>query len=95
MVRFLDQWKAAFYEAQLPKDQVTLRELLWTTDLHIYVLPPEYNIRYQKYVDLWGLTKGEAQPKILHMREFIDELKQQQEAQEKQQQGCSVDCKEN
>jgi len=74
VVSFLKRWQEAFHAASLPKDQVTLRELLWATDLRLYVLPPEYNIRYQKYVELWDA--GEAQPKILHMRKFIDELKQ-------------------
>ncbi|ELR23704.1 uncharacterized protein ACA1_073480 [Acanthamoeba castellanii str. Neff] len=75
VVAFLKRWQEVFHAAALPKDQVTLRELLWTTDLRVYVLPPEYNVRYQKYIDAWDA--GEAQPKILHMRKFVDEIKQQ------------------
>jgi hypothetical protein len=75
VVAFLKRWQEAFHAAALPKDQVTLRELLWTTDLRVYVLPPEYNVRYQKYIDAWDA--GEAQPKILHMRKFVDEIKQE------------------
>lgn len=73
VIKFLESWKTAFHEANLGKDQLTLRELLWESDLQIYVLPPEYNIRYEKYLDFW--TEEEAMPKILHMRKFIDELK--------------------
>jgi hypothetical protein len=73
VVAFLKRWQEAFHATALPKDQITLRELLWSTDLRVYVLPPEYNVRYQKYIELWDA--GEAQPKILHMRKFIDELK--------------------
>ncbi len=73
IVKFLEEWKAAFHEAKLGKDQLTLRELLWQSDLQIYVLPPEYNIRYSKYFDVWD--PEEAKPKILHMRKFIDELR--------------------
>lgn len=73
VVAFLKQWQEAFHAAALPKDQVTLRELLWATDLRVYVLPPEYNVRYDKYLKTWDA--GEAQAKILHMRKFIDEIK--------------------
>lgn len=75
VVAFLKRWQEAFHAAALPKDQVTLRELLWASagDLRMYVLPPEYNVRYDKYLHVWD--EGEARPKILHMRKFIDELR--------------------
>ena len=42
---FLRAWRAAFHAAGLRKDQVTLRELLWSSPLRIATLPPEYNVR--------------------------------------------------
>lgn len=63
--RLLTDWQAAYHENAFAKDQVTLRELLWISDLRIAILPPEYNIRYEKYLDVW--TETEARPHILHL----------------------------
>jgi hypothetical protein len=65
---FLNAWKNAYQTAGFAKDQVTLRELLWESNLQICTLPPEYNIRYRKYLWIW--RKNEAQPKILHFAAF-------------------------
>lgn len=69
---FLKDWKQAYHEAGFKWDQITLRELIWNSDLRVYVLPPEYNVRYAKYLDIWG--EDEATPKILHFAEFYDEI---------------------
>lgn len=69
VLRFLDAWRDAFHAAGFRKDQVTLRELLWQSDLRIATLPPEYNVRYLKYLWLW--RRDEAAPKILHLRRFV------------------------
>lgn len=66
--QFLHDWKQSYADAGFSKDQVTLRELLWRSDLRICTLPPEYNIRYRKY--LWVWRKTEAQAKILHYASF-------------------------
>lgn len=68
VVDLFRDWATSFREAGFGKDQVTLRELLWTRDLRLYFLPPEYNIRYRK--NLYLLSKREADPKILHMKRF-------------------------
>lgn len=68
VLKFLEDWSTAFHEAGFRKDQVTLRELLWLSDLRIATLPPEYNIRYMKYHYLWA--KSEATSKIFHLRRF-------------------------
>lgn len=65
---FLKDWKRAYHEAGFKWDQVTLRELIWNSDLRFYVLPPEYNVRYAKYLHVWN--DEEATPKILHFAEF-------------------------
>ena len=65
---FLHAWRDAFHASGFRKDQVTLRELLWLSDLRIATLPPEYNLRYPKY--LWVWRRDEARPKILHMSWF-------------------------
>jgi hypothetical protein len=66
-LKFMKDWSTAYHEAGFKWDQITLRELMWMSDLAIYALPPEYNIRYRKYLDVW--TEREAVPKILHLEE--------------------------
>jgi hypothetical protein len=70
VMNFLADWSKSYREAGFKKDQVTLRELLWRSDLRLYVLPPEYNLRYLRYVYFWGAE--EAQPIILHLRRYHD-----------------------
>lgn len=59
-------WSKYYPEAGFKMDQVTLRELLWNSDLHLYALPPEYNYRY--FHRLPFLNAGELDLKILHYR---------------------------
>ncbi len=65
MKELLEAWRQAYHSQPFEKDQVALRELLWASDLRVAVLPPEYNIRYRKY--LWVWNKREVQAKILHL----------------------------
>ena len=58
-------WRRWFYETNLSTDQNTLREIMWSSDLRIATLPPEYNVRFLKYMFLW--SRDEARPKILHL----------------------------
>lgn len=48
------------------RDQVPLRELLFESDLRVWVLPPEYNLMYVRHVDRWG--PYDAAPRILHLQ---------------------------
>ncbi|MCP9890283.1 hypothetical protein KBY57_04290 [Cyanobium sp. Aljojuca 7D2] len=64
----LKAWPHHYRQAGFRKDQVTLRELLWQSDLRIATLPPEYNIRYRKTLWLWRHSPEEARPRILHLR---------------------------
>jgi hypothetical protein len=70
VIYFLENWSRYFKEAGFKQDQVTLRELLWLSDLRIATLPPEYNVRFLKYHFLW--SKTEAQTRIFHLRMFHD-----------------------
>ena len=74
VMEFMKEWQDAFHESGFHKDQVTLRELLWDTDLRLHTLPPEYNVRYEKYLKVWDYK--EADPKILHFKRFKDEYEQ-------------------
>ena len=71
-LEFMRRWREAYHEAGFKWDQITLRELMWLSDLVIYVLPPEYNVRYEKYLNVW--TEREAVPKILHFAEYYETL---------------------
>lgn len=64
----LRNWSDSYKDAGFRKDQVTLRELLWKSDLHLATLPPEYNIRYPK--NLWLWRRREARPRICHFRRY-------------------------
>jgi hypothetical protein len=68
VLKLLRAWQRAYHEAGFKKDQVTLRELLWESDLRLHILPPEYNIRYEKYLSIW--KDKEAVPRILHFAHF-------------------------
>ena len=62
------KWKEWFYESKLMTDQNTLKEVMWDSDLRIATLPPEYNVRFIKFLLIW--SKYEARPKIFHMAYF-------------------------
>lgn len=62
---FMEEWSSQFREAGFEQDQMTFRELLWLSDLRITMLPPEYNVRYEKYHYFW--SKTEATTKIFHL----------------------------
>lgn len=62
------RWKEAYRAAGFRKDQVTMRELLWHAELRVATLPPEYNIRYPKYLWLW--SRREARPRICHFYRY-------------------------
>jgi hypothetical protein len=64
----LQDWSAKYKAAGFRKDQVTLRELLWASDLRLATLPPEYNIRYPK--NLWLWSRREARPRICHFQRY-------------------------
>lgn len=66
--QLLMDWGKSHHSSGLLKDQVTLRELLWLSDLRIATLPPEYNVRYKKYLMFW--KKSECNPKLLHFASY-------------------------
>lgn len=72
VLNFLQKWSDAFHSAGFEQDQVALRELLWLSELRLTVLPPEYNVRYEKY--RWFWSKTEAVPKIFHLQKYHDNM---------------------
>ena len=68
VLAMMRKWGEAYTEAKHRHDQPTFRELLWTSDLKVATLPPEYNVRYLKYKFMW--EKSEAVPMIYHMKQY-------------------------
>lgn len=70
VLQCLNQWEVFFKETgkELTNDQTTLRELLWSSDLRIATLPPEYNMRFLKFHFLW--SKSEAVTRIFHLKQY-------------------------
>ena len=68
MIALLEQWRQDYHEAGFHADQVTLREILWTTDARYCALPPQYNVRRYRLVDRL-LSKG-PKPRILHLSKY-------------------------
>jgi hypothetical protein len=61
---FLETWKAAVQATDTGRDQISLRELLWDSDLRIATLPEEYNLLLIQSVRHWNTDF--AAPRILH-----------------------------
>jgi hypothetical protein len=65
---FLEAWRAAYREAGFKVDQITLRELLWASDLRYAVLPARYNRRRWSWWE--KCFSRHAPPLILHTNRF-------------------------
>jgi hypothetical protein len=74
MLAFLADWARRYRAAGLLRDQVTLKDLLWASDLRFYVLPPEFNLRRVTLLDAWEPL--DARPTILHSHRLLDHLRQ-------------------
>jgi hypothetical protein len=65
---FLEDWRAAYAAAGFKVDQITLRELLWTSDIRFAVLPARFNTRRYTWLHHW--FSGGPRPVILHTNRF-------------------------
>jgi hypothetical protein len=65
---FLNDWKAAVQATDTGRDQISLRELLWESDLRIATLPEEYNLLLISDIGRW--TSDYAAPRIIHSPNF-------------------------
>jgi hypothetical protein len=73
MLAFLSDWQRRYAEAGRLRDQPTLRDLLWASDLRFYVLPPEFNLRRVTVLDAWEPL--DARPTILHSHRLLQHLR--------------------
>lgn len=70
VMKLMRDWGESFGSAGHRHDQITLRELVWLSDVRSIALAPEYNVRFLKYKYLWD--KGEATAMILHLKQYHD-----------------------
>lgn len=61
---FVANWDRTVRKRNAEMDQPTLRELLWKSDLSIFVLPQEYNLIAVWRLECWRPKQGA--PRILH-----------------------------
>ena len=73
MLGFLADWRLRYRAAGRLRDQPTLRDLLWASDLRFYVLPPEFNLRRVTVLDAWEPL--DARPTILHSHRLLQHLR--------------------
>ena len=65
---FLRLWADTLRESGMRKDQPSLRELLWLSDLRIATLPPEYNLLDLAAVRRWDRFR--PAPRLIHHYRF-------------------------
>lgn len=68
VAEFLRGWEAAYHSAGFAADQVTFRDLLWSSDVRLTALPEMYNTRRLRAFGKW--LSSRPAPVILHMRRF-------------------------
>lgn len=67
MKKWLDDLLDLYIEKDYYDDQTSVRELLWTTDIRFYILPPEYNFFSINDLKKWKNSRFKiATPKIFH-----------------------------
>ena len=72
---WLEKLRELYIKKNWYDDQVSIRELLWETDLKFYILPVEYNFNDLSYLKYWLENPGEATPKIFHYkRNKLDDI---------------------
>lgn len=70
VMAFLDGWKADVAAHGTGKDQPSLREALWDSDLRLAVLPPEYNLYDHHALDVM-VPGRHAAPRVLHSHRLL------------------------
>ena len=73
MAIFFAEWKRRYESSGEARDQITLKDLLWESDLRFYVLPPEFNLRRVTELDAWEPL--DAVPSIIHSHRLLQHLR--------------------
>ena len=67
---FLRDWRAAIAAHGINRDQPSLRELIWLSDLRVATLPPEYNMMNFEILRAKSLDNCHMAPRIVHNPHF-------------------------
>ncbi len=71
---FFAEWARRYREAGVERDQVTFKDLIWSSDIRFHVLPPEFNLRRVTMMDAWEPL--DALPTIIHSHRLLQHLRQ-------------------
>ena len=69
---FFADWIDRYRRVDVARDQISLKDLLWASDIRFYVLPPEFNLRRVTVFDAW--EPMDARPTIIHSHRLMDHL---------------------
>ena len=67
---FLQEWEHRVLSNREKRDQGSLRNAVYDSDISYTVLPPEYNFVYMPMLDVW--TEKMGAPRILHLTKLHD-----------------------
>lgn len=72
MLALLAEWERQFHATGATRDQPILKDLLWSSDIRFYVLPPEFNLRRLTLLDAWEPL--DMRPTIIHSHRLMDHM---------------------
>lgn len=70
---FLRQWAALYDSLGEARDQISLAECLWSSDIRFWVLPEEWNLRRTTIMDAWEPL--DAVPAVIHSHQLVRHLR--------------------
>ena len=73
MADFFAEWKRRYDTAEVERDQIVLKDLLWESDLRFYVLPPEFNLRRVTMLEAWEPL--DVIPSIVHSHRLLQHVR--------------------
>jgi hypothetical protein len=69
---FFANWAHRYTESGAKRDQTVLKDLLWETDLKVFALPPEWNLR--RVTELDAREPLDGGPKIIHSHRLLQHI---------------------
>ena len=69
---FFAEWSRRYAASGVARDQVILKDLLWSSAIRFYVLPPEFNLRRLPMIDAWEPL--DAHVTIIHSHRLMDHM---------------------
>jgi Nucleotide-diphospho-sugar transferase len=72
MLDLLTAWEDRFHATRATRDQPILKDLLWSSDIRLHTLPPEFNLRRVTELDAWEPL--DARPVIIHSHRLMDHM---------------------